>query len=236
MMNEVHNTLLKLQDLDREIREAESRLASYEPELERIDAPVLDLEREVSAVRTRLEETRAQVRRLERAAEDKRARQLRHEERLQRVRNAREEAAARTELDLIRKAAEADEREAMQLMDERTRLELKLDELELKLETVRDELGPQKRELLETRAAAQDALDTLMGQRATQTVDMDSRARRLYEQVRGGRTQTVLTALTVDGACGHCFSMVPLQRQTEIRRGSELIRCEACGVILYAEE
>ena len=42
--------------------------------------------------------------------------------------------------------------------------------------------------------------------------------------------------LTVDGACGHCFSMVPLQEQNEIRHGEQLIRCEACGVILAAPE
>jgi len=45
----------------------------------------------------------------------------------------------------------------------------------------------------------------------------------------------VVATLTEDGACGACYGMVPLQLQNEIRRGSALLRCEACGVILTAE-
>lgn len=235
-MNDVHETLLRLQELDKDIREAESRLAAYEPELERLDAPVLELEKEIGSVRTRLEAAQTEIRRLERGAQDKRARQKKYEERLERVRNAREEAAARTELDLIRKAADADEREALQLMEDRTRMELRLDELEQKLEDIRSELGPQKQELLDTRAGVQRELDALLTERQSQTGDMDTGTRRIYEQVKGGRTKIVLASLTPDGACGHCFSMVPIQKQTEIRKADHLIRCEACGVILYAQE
>jgi predicted nucleic acid-binding Zn-ribbon protein len=36
----------------------------------------------------------------------------------------------------------------------------------------------------------------------------------------------------VDGACGNCFSVIPLQLQNEVRRGGAMVRCEACGVIL----
>jgi len=42
--------------------------------------------------------------------------------------------------------------------------------------------------------------------------------------------------LTEDGACGHCFGMVPLQLRNEVRHGRGLIRCEGCGVILTAQE
>ena len=42
----------------------------------------------------------------------------------------------------------------------------------------------------------------------------------------------VIAAVTADGACGHCFGMIPLQQQTEIRQARDLTRCEACGVIL----
>jgi predicted nucleic acid-binding Zn-ribbon protein len=41
-----------------------------------------------------------------------------------------------------------------------------------------------------------------------------------------------IASLTPDGACGHCFSLVPLQVQNEIREGRSMVTCEACGVIL----
>jgi predicted nucleic acid-binding Zn-ribbon protein len=45
----------------------------------------------------------------------------------------------------------------------------------------------------------------------------------------------VVAPLKDEGACGHCFNILPLQEQAEIRRGDTLRRCEACGVILYVE-
>jgi predicted nucleic acid-binding Zn-ribbon protein len=44
----------------------------------------------------------------------------------------------------------------------------------------------------------------------------------------------VLAPLTSEGACGNCFNVLPVQEQTEVRRGESLRRCEGCGVILYA--
>lgn len=234
-MNEVHEVLLKLQELDREISAAQDKVAAYEPELERIEAPVLALEKEVEELEKRLEELRTQIRRRERGAADNQAELERYQERLERVRNPREEAAARTEIDLRRRAVETDEHEALELMEQATRTELRLDAAREKLAAARDESAPQREELLEGRDHALQELDVLRDQRENQTVRMDNRSRRLYEHVRSGRTSTVLTSITPDGACGHCFSLIPIQKQAEIRRANELIRCEACGVILFIE-
>lgn len=234
-MNEAHETLLKLQEIDQEIDEARRRVEGFDPELETLEEPLAQLETEAKGVRTRLEEMRAEIRRLERAAEEKRERQKKYEDHLSRARNTREEAAARAELDLVRKAADTDEQEAMDLDDAATRTELKLDELESKLAATRAEIEPRRAELMAGRESAQEELEVLADRRENEAIRMDDRSRRLYEQVRGGRTRQVLSRMTEDGACGLCFSVLPIQKQTEIRRGSELVRCEACGVILYAD-
>lgn len=235
-MNHVHQALLKLQELDREIVTARGKVEEFDPMLEELEAPLEALESAVESARKDLDATSTELRRLERAAEEKRARQKKYEEHLERARNAREEAAARAELDLVRRAVEADEREALERMEMVTRLELRLDELDRKLKIAREEADPARDELVRGRDEASGELAELEAQRAAETAEMDRRARQLYEQVRGGRTRTVVTSLTPDGACGNCFSMIPIQRQAEIRRAGELVRCEACGVILYAEE
>ncbi|MBI4410095.1 MAG: hypothetical protein HY561_10335 [Gemmatimonadetes bacterium] len=232
-MHERHRALLELQEQDREIEGAEKRLAGFIPELETLEAPVQALERETETLRTRLVEMRQEVRRLEHAAEEKRERLRRYQERLERVRNAREEAAARTEFDLVRRAVEADEQEALQLMDQGTRSDLKLDELEKQLVKARSDMEPQREQLLVARAQLEGELAVLRDRRQNHVLRLDPAAARLYERVRAGRTRNVLAALTQDGACGNCFSLVPLQQRAEIRREESLVRCEACGVILY---
>lgn len=235
-MEETYEALLELQQLDDEMRQAEDQLQRFEPELEELDAPVRKAEEEVEAVRKRLEEMRAELRRLERGAEDKRAQLVKYEDRLTRVKTSREEAAAKTELDLIRGAVEADEDDAMSLMEQVTRAELKLDELEKRLGEVRSETDPKRQELLKGREEAESALAVLADRRQNQLVRMDNRAAKMYEQIRGGRARAALAALTPDGACGNCFGMIPLQERNEIRRREALYRCEACGVILYPPE
>jgi len=232
-MEEIYESLLALQALDVEIARAAARVESFTPEFERLDEPVRALAREVESLRTQLQELRDSARRLERGAAEKRELLKRYEDRLQRVRTAREEAAARTEIDLIQRAAEADEKEALELQDQALRAELKLDELEKKLDEARAALEPRRHELESARAAAADELVILRDRRQNHAIRINPAALRLYERIRGNNGRTAITALTPDGACSSCFGVIPLQKQVEIRQGPELVRCEFCGVILY---
>ena len=235
-MEETYEALMELQDLDSQMRQAKERVRRFDPELEELDAPVERAEQEVEAARKRRDELKAELRRLERAAEDKRAQLGKYQDHLDRARNQREEAAAHTEIDLIRKAVEADEDDAMSLMEQLTRMELKLDELEKKLEALRSETAPKREELVAARDEASSQLTILQDQRKNKLVRLTPDAARLYERIAGGKSGIALATLTADGACGHCFSMIPIQEQNEIRRKKALHRCEACGVILFAEE
>lgn len=232
-MQEVYKALLTLQDLDDEIDRADATLAAFGPRLETLEAPVFGYEREVANVRERLAEMRSEIARLEKAADQKRERLRTYEERLNRVRNAREEAAARTELDLIRHAVDADEQEAIELSEQATRSELRLDELEKQLVEARKQVAPQKDDLLKERGQAESRLTDLRARRTSAARRLSPEATRLYDRTRSSRRRRVLVALTHDGACGQCYNVLPIQQQSEVRQARSLVRCEACGVILY---
>jgi predicted nucleic acid-binding Zn-ribbon protein len=40
----------------------------------------------------------------------------------------------------------------------------------------------------------------------------------------------------VGGACGGCHTAVPLNRRSQIKAGTVIDGCEACGAILYPSE
>jgi predicted nucleic acid-binding Zn-ribbon protein len=234
-MDETFQALLDLQELDERVAAARRQVERFQPEMDALEAPLQAAEQEAELVRQRLAEMRTEARRLERGAEDKRAQLRKYEDRLERVRNAREEAAAHTEIDLIRRAVDADETDAINLLDQIKRNELKLDEMEKKLAKMRAEAAPRKEELTRSRQEALDALEVLEDQRQNRVIRLRSDAARLYERIRGSKTRVALARLTPDGACGHCFSVIPLNEQNQIRRQETLHRCEACGVILYPE-
>jgi predicted nucleic acid-binding Zn-ribbon protein len=178
---------------------------------------------------------RSDARRLERGADDKRARAEKMDQRLTRVSNLREEAAVRTELDLIRRAIEADEQEALQLIDQIRRLELTEEELDARTSTARAEVGPRQDALLSDRASWQSRLSDLQNRRSEALGTVAHLERRVYDSFHQSGRSVVVASLLEDGACGHCFGVIPLQIQNEVRRAEGLIRCEACGVILTTE-
>jgi len=232
MTNLTMNSLREVQELDFQIQDLKKRISAYDPQLAEVEEPALKLEAEVSQVQERVDQMKADARRLERAAEDKRARAGKMDERLTKVSNLREEAAVRTELDLMRRAMEADEKEALHLMEQISRAEIALDELKRRTEEARTEVEPRQAELLAGRSELQTALDEVRRRRDAALESVGPKERRVYDAFQSSGRGVVVASLTADGACGHCFGMIPLQLQNEIRQGTDLIRCENCGVII----
>ena len=236
MTEQTRSNLEGLQEIDFQIESAESKITSFEPMLEEVEGPALSLEKEISATGSRLQEMRVEERRLELAALERRDRVKKLEERLNLVRNVREEAAVSAELDLVRRALEGDEQEAFTLLDQIRKLEERLEEQEKAVAEARAEVEPRRQELLAERDSIESDLSKLRAQRDAFTKGMESGELRVYESIRGKGNRRAVARLTPDGACGNCFNMVPLQLCNEIRHGSDMIRCEACGVILAAAE
>jgi uncharacterized protein len=140
----------------------------------------------------------------------------------------------RAEIDLVARALDADETDLRQQSEQATRTDLKLDDLQRQADRVRAEIAARRDELIAGRTEAEAELALLRERRENQAVRVDPQSLRLYERVRGGRSRLALAPLTPEGACGNCFNVLPVQEQTEIRRGETLHRCEGCGVILYA--
>lgn len=234
MSEHSRNALKELQQLDLRIQEARQRILAFDPALAEVEEPALVLAGEVTTTRNRLQEMRQEERRLQLSTEEKRARVKRLDERLSGVRNLREEAAVSAELDMVRRGLQNEEQEVYTLIDQIRKLDGRLAELEAALKQAQAQVEPRMQGLQGERESAQASLATLEARREAFAESMDKREVRLYESIRSGGRRLAVAELTEDGACGHCFGVVPLQLQNEVRHGRGLIRCEACGVILAA--
>lgn len=236
-MTQQHRTALKeLQTLDTRIHEARQRIAEFDPRFEEVEEPALVLEGELNTTRNRLKEMKLEERRLDSSTEDRRDRLRRLEERVGSVRNLREEAAVSAELDMVRRALQNDEQEALGLIDQLGKAEQRLAELEEAYAEAVRVVEPRREALIAERADAKGELERLEGERSVFAQSMNPDELRIYNAIRGGGRRAAVAELTQDGACGNCFGIVPLQHQNEVRHGQSLIRCEACGVILAAPE
>jgi len=236
-MTQQHRTALKeLQKLDTRIKDARERIVQFDPLFEEVEEPALVLEGELGTTRNRLKELKLEERRVELSAEERGERLRRLEERLGSVRNLREEAAVSAELDMVRRALQGDEQEALSLIDQIRKAEERLSELESAYAVATEEVEPKRAELLAAREGVKNDLASLEKERDAFAAGMNPDELRIYNAIRAGGSRAAVAELTEDGACGNCYGIVPLQHQNEIRHGEALIRCEGCGVILAAPE
>ena len=125
-----------------------------------------------------------------------------------------------------------DRRTRLKMLKERQKSVRNLREEEAALQVAQAEVAPRRARFLEEQKAAQEELGRLEEKRASYAARVPSRDLQSYERIRGGGRSVAVATLTADGACGHCFGMIPLQVQNEIRSGKALIPCESCGVLL----
>jgi len=236
-MTQQRRTALKeLQKLDIRIQEVRKDIRGFDPLFEEAEEPALRLESDLGKAQSRLKEMTLEERRLESSSEEKQERLRRLEERVGSVRNLREEAAVSAELDMVRRSLESDESEALNLMDSVRKGEERVTELEAAYAEANAIVVPRKEELLGQREKARTDLVGLEKERDAFTGGMEAMELKIYNAIRGDGSRAAVAELTGDGACGHCFGIVPLQHQNDVRHGELLIRCEACGVILAAPE
>jgi predicted nucleic acid-binding Zn-ribbon protein len=234
MTEDTSESLLELQKLDLEIAEARGVLEEFEARLEVVAEPYEKLDKEAEGLRKRLKELTLDERRVESAAAEKRVRLGKLEERMTQVRNLREEAAVHAEQDLVRRAVEADEQEALSLLDLIRRSDEKLEGVSAALEEAQVALEPQRQEILSEQSGANATFAELEKRRGVFASQVSADELRIYDHIRSGSREVAVSPMTPDGACGHCHTMVPLQVQNELRAGRRRVRCEGCGVILAA--
>ena len=235
MTLQTRTSLKELQNLDQEIAVVRAATQSFEPLLEEVDEPVLRLEEEVQALEKRLTEIRLEENRIELTIEERRVRAAKLQERMEAVRNVREEAAVHAELEMVRRALESEEQEALSLLDQIKRLEERHEEQEGAYREALAEVEPRREELVQGQQAAEGKLEALQAEREAFAAGIDPGERRIYDSIMAGASDVALAELTQDGACGNCYNMVPLQIQNQIRHTDTMIRCEGCGVILTPE-
>ncbi|MDG2240171.1 MAG: hypothetical protein P8L30_08210 [Longimicrobiales bacterium] len=236
-MTEHRRTALKeLQTLDMQVVEAQKAIHAFDPKFEAVEQPALALESESERTRARLKEMELGESRLELSVQEKKTRQLRLDERVGSVRNLREEAAVTSELEMVKRALQSDEQEALALLDQIQKMKERLIEVDEGLAAAKAEFEPAMAALVTARDEAKATLESLNGDRERYVADMHPGELKLYDAIRRGGRTIAVSEITEDGACGHCFGVVPLQFQNEILHGTALIRCESCGVILAAPD
>ncbi|HUG27055.1 MAG TPA: hypothetical protein VMK53_02070, partial [Gemmatimonadales bacterium] len=234
-MNSDLEKLLDLQAKDLILLEVDERLAALHEEVEALDEAAARAAAEKEAVGVQLTAAGRRQRELESRIESYRTLQERRRARMEQVKNAREAQAIMSEMEMARTVLVREEGEWIKCAEQVQGLESRaaaaetaLTDLGVGQETARAELTSRQEELQAEREAA-------LAAREESAAAIEKPIRMRYDRLRANRQGAVVVAVR-GVACGACFTAVPMSRRGQIRNGLLVEGCEACGVILYAEE
>ena len=227
--------LLELQAKDAVLSGAEQRLADLNRDAAALDEALQRARMSLEAAQKALAEGRRRRDEMEAKIESYRLLQDRRKQRLEQVKNSKEASAVMAELDLARSVMAKEESDWVRTADGVVQLEIRVQAEETNLQTLESSQAEERALLEQRRAALEAQRAAALSDREASAATIDRPLRTRYDRLRRSRVGDVVVPL-VGGACGGCHTAVPLNRRSQIKAGSVIDGCEACGAILYPPE
>ena len=227
--------LLELQAKDAVLSGAEQRLADLNRDAAALDEALQRARASLEAAQKALAEGRRRRDEMEAKIESYRLLQDRRKQRLDQVKNSKEATAVMAELDLARSVMAKEESDWVRTADGVVQLEIRVQAEETNLQTLESSQAEERALLEQRRAALEAERAAALRDREASAATIDRPLRTRYDRLRRSRAGDVVVPL-VGGACGGCHTAVPLNRRSQIKAGSVIDGCEACGAILYPPE
>jgi predicted nucleic acid-binding Zn-ribbon protein len=226
--------LLLLQDKDRQVMSIQAEMQALEPELAGLDATIAQLETLLAEAGHRVQESAGKREALEGKIESYRVMQERRRQKLEWVRGAKEASTLMAEIDLARSVLAKEEAEWIRSADAVQSAEAAAAEAEARVEQAKEEQAPRRAEIDERLQDCQARLAQARAVRQEETKNINRRLLGQYERILQGRAPLALYPLH-EGACGHCFTAVPLHLRHQMKQSEGVAFCEGCGVMVFIE-
>ena len=224
--------LLELQAKDLVLLDSDVRLKGLDEELAALDGAKTRAGEAAATAERRLADLVKKREELEKVIEAQRAQQERRRARIEQVRTAREVQALMTEMDQARSVVARSESEWVKSAELVQQQESAVTEAKAQLAALEGDQTGERARLADARAALEQERELARLDRESTAASVERALRARYDRLWTARLAVVVVPLRGD-ACGACYTAVPRNRRSQIRAGTHIEGCEACGVILY---
>ena len=225
------DALLKLQEIDSSLDEIRKTRGDLPEE-------VRDLEDEIAGIETRLSKFKSEISNLNSEVDNFKSSQKDGEKLIKKYKDQQMNVRNNREYDAITKEIELQELD-MQLADKKINeakarirlIEEDANRADAVLNDRNEDLKAKKGELLVITSESEADEQSLLAEREKHIKKIEERLLKSYQKIRDNSMNGLAVVNVSRGACGGCFSIVPPQRQADIRERKKLIVCEHCGRI-----
>ena len=223
---------MALQEKHEVVLDVQDAIEALDPEFGVLDEELQVAANEFEGHQTRAQEADQRRQELEGKIESYRIMQERRHQKLEWVRGAKEASTLMAELDLARSVLAREEAEWIRSADKVQEMEKLAAESEKAVQAVQETQAPKREELEAKRTGLAEELARAKEEEAEVAKSVKPQLQERFRRILRGRARLALYPLT-GGACGHCFTAVPLHRVQQIKSGKGIEACEACGVLVY---
>ena len=227
--------LLELQTDDAEIYSIERGLGELAP---RLNALAAARDRELAAASRARQELDLEERRyrdLQSRIAQHRQLHERHQAQLDTISNARQATAAIAQLDQARRMIADVERELDSMSRRVSEMRRAVEDRDRAVQGLEREQEAARAALETDRAALETKLEEAKARREARAQRVPRSLLTRYDRIRTRKREHTLVPLR-GVSCGHCDTMIPMQRRTAMTKTGAVEICEGCGVLLYAAE
>lgn len=227
--------LIRLQDIDDELMEIEAEMGDQPEQLNRLQGEIDGFKKELSETENSLEEIKIQKKEQKKFIDAAREQLKKSQGVIYNVKTTKEYDAISTEIERAKMVITNSEKRQLELMMQEEELQTLHNDLMKKLSSVDNEFIEQESEMQDQLNNSHDEVTSLREERNEIVKALKNPVYAHYQRIRKLRDGIGISHLT-DNACGYCFSKIPPQRQSEVKRMDDIILCEVCGCILVSEK
>ena len=234
-MQQVLMHLVKLQELDSQLKQLESlkgdlpnQVSRLNDELKSAEANMQDNDEKLKAYQKERGMTEMEIKALE-------GKQTKYQTQLFNVKNNREYDAVTQEIENVKMEIGKKEGRLLELMDIEEETKELLKTVQEDIEKLEQRFDEKNKELKKRMANTEKDEAALHDQREKLLRKLEKRIVGTYDRIRKAKNGFAVVPV-IRNACGGCFKTLPPQRIFEIRQMNRIYLCEVCGRILVWDE
>jgi uncharacterized protein len=224
--------VIRLQEVDNRLADLTREISALPKHIAEIEKKLISHQRKLEADRAALSANQKERKKCETDIQAQEQKTSKLKEQMLLAKTNEQYRAFQNEIDFCAAEIRKSEDRILQLMGESEPLDRNVKAAEVALKAEKAEVDAEKQQARERTAVDQKALTELLEERGKIVASITPAVYQKFERVKKMR-RGIGVAEALDGRCAECNMTLRLQFMQELRKGEQVMSCEACLRILY---
>lgn len=234
-MKEVLERLIKIKDLDEEIKKNEQLLKHIPEKINRLQREIEKKNSQLNQAKNRLVEIKKIYKMKEGDIAENESKINKLNQQIHAVKTNDEYRAILKEVEFLKNANLKSEEEMIALLEEEDMIKNSINVLEKETKEFVERKNAEINDLIKQKDATADVQDKKRFMYRDEIHKLPEEIRKIYERINRARERPICI-VNEDGVCTGCFSNITAQVLNELKRKARLILCDNCGrIIVYGK-